>query len=52
VAVPILTARRQPLGSIAVAAPLHRMRHREVADHARRLLKLGSCVVGRLGGLL
>jgi DNA-binding IclR family transcriptional regulator len=52
VAVPILTARRQPLGSIAVAAPLHRMRQREVADHARRLLKFGSRVVGRLGGSL
>jgi len=50
VAVPILTARRQPLGSIAVAAPLHRMRQREVADHARRLLKLGLSVAGRLGG--
>jgi len=50
VAVPILTARHQPLGSIAVAAPLHRMRQREIADHARRLLELGRCVTGRLGG--
>lgn len=52
VAVPILTARRQPLGSIAVAAPLHRMREREVADHAQRLLELGRRVAGRLDGSL
>ena len=52
VAVPILTARRQPLGSIAVAAPLQRMQERKVADHARRLLKLNSRIARRLGGSL
>jgi len=50
VAVPILTAQCLPLGSIAVAAPLHRMRGREIADHAQRLLKIASRVAGRLGG--
>ncbi|MGP0089117.1 MAG: IclR family transcriptional regulator [Xanthobacteraceae bacterium] len=50
VAVPILTARRQPLGSIAVAAPMHRLGERDVADLAQRLLALGWQVTERLGG--
>jgi DNA-binding IclR family transcriptional regulator len=50
VAVPILTAREQPLGSIAVAAPMHRLGEGDVADLARRLLALGRQVTERLGG--
>jgi hypothetical protein len=37
--------------TILCAAPLHRMRGREIVDHAQRLLKIASRVAGRLGKL-
>lgn len=50
IAVPILTSNRQPLGSIAVAAPLQRLGDAEIADYTRRLLAIGERVTQRIGG--
>jgi DNA-binding IclR family transcriptional regulator len=50
IAVPILTARRQPLGSIAIAAPLHRLPDEAIPGHARRLAEIARRVTSRMGG--
>lgn len=48
VAVPILTPRRQPLGSIAIAAPIQRMTQAEIDGYAELLLKVGHRITARL----
>ncbi|HEY1362953.1 MAG TPA: IclR family transcriptional regulator [Xanthobacteraceae bacterium] len=50
VAVPIRAGSGQPLGSIAIAGPLHRMRGREIAAHAHLLLKIAERLARRLTG--
>jgi DNA-binding IclR family transcriptional regulator len=50
IAVPILTQVRQPLGSIAIAGPLHRMRERELCVYAKLLSKVAGRVAQRLAG--
>jgi DNA-binding IclR family transcriptional regulator len=50
IAVPILTARREPLGSIAVAAPLHRIPDEAIAGHASRLGEIAKRITLRMGG--
>jgi len=50
VGVPILTPRGQPLGSIAMAAPLHRMDARAVARCASLMLDIGRRVAARIAG--
>jgi DNA-binding IclR family transcriptional regulator len=50
VAVPILTPRGQPLGSIAVAAPIHRMSLTAIDTYAELLVKVGRRVAARIAG--
>jgi DNA-binding IclR family transcriptional regulator len=50
VAVPILTPRRRPLGSIGVAAPVQRMDEAQIEIYAKLLLDAGRRVTARLAG--
>jgi len=50
VGVPILTPRGQPLGSIAMGGPLHRMDAKAVARIARLMLDIGRRAAARIAG--
>jgi DNA-binding IclR family transcriptional regulator len=51
VGVPILTPRRQPLGSIAMGGPLHRMDAKAVARSAELMLDIGRRAAARIAGV-
>lgn len=48
--VPILTPRGQPLGSIAVGGPLHRMDSDAISRSAKLLLEIGRRAAARIAG--
>lgn len=50
IAVPVLTPRRQPIGSIAIAGPKHRMSAQTIAKDAKILLGIGRRVTERMAG--
>ena len=50
VGVPILTPRGQPLGSIAMAGPLHRMNSKAVTRSAGLLIGIGRRATARIAG--
>lgn len=50
IAVPVLTPREQPLGSIAIAAPTQRMDQAQIDVYAKLLLEAGRRVAARIAG--
>lgn len=50
VGVPMLTPRGQPLGSIAMAGPLHRMNAKAIASSSELLLEIGRRAAARIAG--
>lgn len=50
IAVPVLTPRRQPLGSIAIAAPAQRMDQGQINAYAQLLVDAGRRVASRIAG--
>ncbi|MCZ0736324.1 IclR family transcriptional regulator [Phreatobacter sp. AB_2022a] len=50
IAVPVLTPRRQPLGSIAIAAPIQRMDQARIDAYAKLLVDVGRRSAARVAG--
>lgn len=48
VAVPVLTPNRQPLGSMAIAAPMQRMNQAEIDNYATLLIEAGRRVAAQI----
>jgi DNA-binding IclR family transcriptional regulator len=51
VGVPVLTPRRLPLGSIAMAGPLHRMNAKAIASGSELLIDIGRRAAARIAGI-